>query len=103
MGKMQDERKNNRNNGLYFTTSPLFSFQGVANCNARKLACLGNDLKTRYRDRHAPRALNDLLIDTRAEISARNSRNIRVAERETTLRRANVKYRSMCRRKMYDI
>lgn len=100
---MQDERKNNRNNGLYFTTSPLFSFQGVANCNARKLACLGNDLKTRYRDRHAPRALNDLLIDTRAEISARNSRNIRVAERETTLRRANVKYRSMCRRKMYDI
>lgn len=103
MGKMQDERKNNRNNGLYFTTSALFSLQGVANCDARKLACLGSDLKTRYRDRRAPRALNDLLIDTRAEISVRNSRKIRVAERETTVRRAKVKYRSMCRRKMYDI
>lgn len=50
MEKMQDERKNNRNNGLYFTIPPLFSFEGVANCNARKLACLANDLKTRYRD-----------------------------------------------------
>lgn len=87
MGKMQDERKNNRNNGLYFTTFPLFSFQGVANCNERKLACFEKDLKTRYRDQSAPRALNDLLIDTRAEISVRNSRKIRVGERLYVARR----------------